>query len=253
MSVLDAHSILFAGGVQTGVKPEVTVIVSLYNYADFVIEALDSVAAQTLKALDLIVVNDASTDDSADVVKQWMRSHGDRFRRCMLYGNDLNLGLATTRNNALSHVETDFCFMLDADNSLYRQAVAKLLSACRTAGAAAAFSQLELFGDDREVGSAGVLEKDQLKRGNYIDAMAVLRTDALKICGGYGLFETAGWEDYDLWCAFVDRGLKATFLPEILCRYRVHGTSMLRVETNVEINSVAMEITARHPWLELDR
>ena len=253
MSVLDAHSTLFEGGSRSGARPQVTVIVSLYNYAGFVTEALDSVAAQTLNALDLIVVNDASTDDSAEVVKGWMTTHAGRFERCVLYGNDLNLGLATTRNTALHHVATDFCFMLDADNTLYPQAVAKLLSACRTAGADAAFSQLELFGDDREVGSAGVLDKDQLKKGNYIDAMAVLRTDAVKACGGYGLFETAGWEDYDLWCAFVDRGLQATFLPEILCRYRVHGTSMLRVETNVEITSVEMEITARHPWLELDR
>lgn len=253
MSVLDAHSLVFDHGSGAASPSRVTVVISLYNYGGVVEEGLNSVAAQTMGALDLIVVDDASRDDSRAIVTRWMKTHANRFNRCALYGNDCNLGLATTRNIALSHVTTEFCFMLDADNSLYPRAIEKLVAACDASGAHAAYSQLELFGDENDVGSAAVLSRDRLKRGNYIDAMAVLRTDAVRACGGYGLFETAGWEDYDLWCSFIDKGFDAAFLPEILCRYRVHGGSMLRSETNVEINSVEMEITARHPWLELDR
>lgn len=253
MSVLDTHSVVFDTGTGTAVPPRVTVIISLYNYAEVVGEALESVAAQTLEQLNLIVVDDCSRDESLSTVEAWMKRYAGRFNRCTLYRNDKNLGLATTRNIALGHVETEFCFMLDADNCLYPKAVEKLLGACDASGADAAYCQLELFGDESEVGSAGVLTQERLKRGNYIDAMAILRTQTLRLCGGYGLFEIAGWEDYDLWCTFIDKGLNAAYLPEILCRYRVHGASMLRSETNLEINSVEMEITARHPWLELDR
>ncbi|NBW10310.1 MAG: glycosyltransferase family 2 protein [Caulobacteraceae bacterium] len=253
MSVLDAHSVVFEGGSGAESSPRVTVVISLYNYAHVVGEALDTVAAQTLADLDLIVVDDCSRDDSGAVVTRWMKTHAGRFNRCTLYRNDRNLGLATTRNIALGHVMTEFCFMLDADNCLYPRAIEKLLGACDASRAEAAYCQLELFGDESEVGSAAVLSRERLKRGNYIDAMALLRTATLRDCGGYGLFEIAGWEDYDLWCTFVDKGLNAAFLPEILCRYRVHGASMLRSETNKEINSVELEITARHPWLELDR
>lgn len=253
MSVLNAHSTAFDGGAGSGSPPRVTVVISLYNYAHFVEEALESVSNQSLDRLNLIVVDDCSVDASAAVVTRWMAKNAARFVRCTLFKNDRNLGLATTRNIAIGHVETEFCFMLDADNALYPKAVEKLLGACDASSAHAAYSQLELFGDEREVGSAGVLSRDRLKRGNYVDAMALIRTETLRACGGYGLFEIAGWEDYDLWCTFIDKDLTATYLPEILCRYRVHGTSMLRSETNVEITSAEMEITARHPWLELDR
>lgn len=253
MPVLDAHSMAFDGGSGSATSPRVTVVISLYNYAAVVGETLDSVAAQTLQALDLVVVDDCSRDDSLSVVMAWMKDHSGRFNRCALYTNDRNLGLATTRNIALDHVATEFCFMLDADNCLYPRAIEKLLGACDAAGAEAAYCQLELFGDDSDIGSAAVLSQTRLKRGNYIDAMALLRTDTLRACGGYGLFEIAGWEDYDMWCTFAERGFNAAYLPEILCRYRVHGASMLRSETNLEINSVEMEITSRHPWLELDR
>ena len=58
-----------------------TVVVPVYNYARYLVEALDSVAAQTVDRLDLIVVDDRSTDDSLEVARAWMDDHGRRFNR----------------------------------------------------------------------------------------------------------------------------------------------------------------------------
>lgn len=249
---LGANSLAFQGGRSPEAsQARVTVIITLYNYASVIAEALDSVARQTHGALDLIVVEDRSPDASLDVALAWMREHHLRFDRCLLVQNDWNYGLATSRNAALARVETDYVMVLDADNALYPRAVERLLAALETSGVAAAYSQLELFGDFSGVGDAGPWDPDRLARGNYIDAMALFRTAAVRACGGYELFEIPGWEDYDLWCKVHEQGMIAAFVPQILCRYRVHGASMLRAETNADIAAVTFEIFRRHPWLKL--
>ena len=119
--------------------------------------------------------------------------------------------------------------MLDADNRLRPPALTRLLEALESSGAAFAYSQLRLFGDASGVGVADVWDPARLRKGNYIDAMALVRRQALLDVGGYAvLADDHGWEDYDLWCRFAAAGIKGVFLPEALCDYRVHGNSMLR-------------------------
>ena len=52
-------------------------------------------------------------------------------------------------------------------------------------------------------------------------------------------------EDYDLWCRFTERGLRGVFLPELLCEYRVHGSS--RSYTTQNYDTVMAEMSLRHP------
>ena len=61
-----------------------------------------------------------------------------------------------------------------------------------------------------------------------------------------------GWEDFDFWCKFIDHKLNAFFLPEILCRYRVHKSSMLRTESRDNHNDIVVRMLIRHPWLDLE-
>ncbi len=73
---------------------EATVIVPLHNYAGYVVEALASVRSQTIPALDLIVIDDASSDASVEVAAGWAREHRDRFNRIVVLRNPANAGLA---------------------------------------------------------------------------------------------------------------------------------------------------------------
>lgn len=98
-------------------------MVSSYNYADRICAALDSVDRQTLAELELIIVDDASTDDSLDVITSWLQSHADRFARTLLLQHASNAGLAAARNTAFSHSSSAWCFVLDADNTLMPQAL----------------------------------------------------------------------------------------------------------------------------------
>ena len=227
----------------------VSVVIPLFNYAEFVVSALDSVAKQNHVPLELIVVNDQSTDQSEPEVTRWMDLNKDRFTRCRIFRNHGNYGLATSRNHGFRSASHKFIFALDADNEIYPKAIQRLLRACILANAQAAYSQLEIFGDRSDVGVAYAWGRERLARGNYIDAMALIRKSAWERVGGYALFEVEGWEDYDLWCKFIEKGFEAVFVPQILCRYRVHGRSMLQMETNSQADRVITEMIYRHPWL----
>ncbi len=242
---------VFEKGSGAGVGVGVTVIVTLHNYARYIAAALDSVLRQTHRNLELVVVNDRSSDDSEAVALAWLKQHGGRFSRALLLTNADNYGLSISRNIAFAAAANEFIFVLDADNMLYPAAAAKLLAACVNAEAQAAYSQIELFDEKADIGAAYTWDPEHLAGGNYIDAMAVIRKSAWAAVGGYDLFDSGGWEDYDLWCKFVEHGYEAVFVPQILCRYRVHDTSMLRRETNVNVDRVITEMVMRHPWLTL--
>lgn len=234
--------------------PAVSVIVPLYNYAKLVGETLDSVRKQSFADLMLIVVDDASTDDSLAVVQRWMEEHSDCGLSLRLLSHQANAGLAKTRNTGIVAAQSAACFFLDADNLLYPRCIERHVAALeRHPDSAGAYALIEEFGSASGIMGSSVFSRDALKRGNYIDAMAMLRREALDALGGYRDIEH-GWEDYDLWLRLCDAGERMVHIPRILSRYRNHVSSMLRVRTNKNENMRALSrnMQALHPWLALD-
>jgi glycosyltransferase involved in cell wall biosynthesis len=247
-----AVDILFRQAQDPNPPPDmVTVAVSLYNYAHFLPDCLNSIRAQRHPNLELVVVDDVSTkDDSIGVALTWLQANAERFVRVSLLRHRRNQGLAQARNTGFAHALGSHVFVIDADNEIYPRAIGRLHQAIATSGAGAAYTQLELFGNKHALGAADVWQPQWLRQGNYIDAMALVSRSAWQDVGGYTHID-GGWEDYDFWCKFVEQGYVAAFVPEILCRYRIHGTSMLRTETARSYDALFIEMTLRHPWLKL--
>jgi len=238
--------------VREGSQPgeSVTVAVSLYNYAQYIESCLDSVHAQTYQRLELIVVDDVSLDDnSLAVARTWLERHAGRFERVLLLRQQRNQGCGAARNAAFAAARNEQVFVLDADNMIYPRAISRLHEALRQGGYGAAYSQLEFFGAQQKIGHADVWSAAQFTQGNYVDAMALIDRAAWQKAGGYA--DLYSWEDYDLWCKFIEQGIEAVFVPEILCRYRVHNASMLRAGGPGDHNDLIVEMSLRHPWLNL--
>jgi len=228
----------------------VSITVSLFNYGRFLEECLASVAAQTHPDLELIIVDDCSTDGSEKVAATWLAQHKRRFARALLVRHLQNQGLSQARNTGFLLANADFVFALDADNVIYPRAIARLYEALAGTDFGVAYSQLETFDEAPGLGYADIWDPAHLARGNYIDAMALIAKWAWQKVGGYTLMKF-GWEDYDLWCKFVEHGIAGVFVPEILCRYRIRSASMLRQITNPRVVDLIQDMTARHPWLAL--
>lgn len=230
----------------------VSVAVSLHNYARFLPACLESVAAQTHRALDLVLVDDASdADEGAAAGVAWLADNARRFARALVLRHARNQGVAAARNTGFAAARSRLVFVLDADNLLYPRAIARLFAAMAEEPLDAAYSQLEFFGAEQRLGYADIWRQENFLYENYVDAMALVSRRAWQLVGGYTPID-GGWEDYDFWCKFIDHGLTAAFVPEALCRYRVHEHSMLRTEHQGRRQSLAVQLTLRHPWLRVE-
>ena len=250
--VVPASRIVFSN--DQGGAAAVTVIIPLYNYARFVIEALDSVAAQTMPDLDLIVIDDASTDESLQVACEWAARNTQRFNRLLVLSNLANSHLGPTRNVGFDAAETLYVFPLDADNRLLPDCLARCLETIRSSRAAFAYPVIQQFGASQMVVGDQPYDAARLTSGNYIDAMALVSKSAWALVGGYDDVRF-GWEDYDFWCRLAERGLPGVAVGgKPVAEYRVHGSSMLRTSTDMTHNkaSLVADIERRHPWVEID-
>lgn len=231
-----------------GAPAGVAVIIPLYNYGQHIVECLNSVVTQTLEHISVIVIDDYSTDGGPALAINFLKSHASRFRSVRVVRHLKNQGLAMARNSGIIWSREPLLFMLDADNRIRPPALERLRTALETGGADFAYSQLFLFGEQDGVGTADIWHIDRLRYGNTIDAMAMLRRVALVKAGGYAESAVAnGWEDYDLWCRFYTMGMRGVFVPELLCDYRMHGTSMLNTTTRSFHTELVAEFALRYP------
>ena len=233
--------------------PTVSVVVTLYNYADVVQETLDSIAASRDVGIEIIVVDDHSSDDGVDVVRRWMADHDDL--PVLLLTSAANRGLTRARNLAVDHARQELIMVMDADNLVYPSCLRRLADALTAdPDAAFAYSTLEAFGADPGLRSAQGWYVPWLCEANYIDAQAMLRRSTLERHDGYRVDDTMyGWEDWDLWLRIAVGGEYGVHVPEMLGRYRTQPASMVSL-TNLAADDLRAELVTRYPalpWPEL--
>ena len=218
-----------------GPAPQISVVITLYNYASFIescIEAIDRSADLLNAPIEIVIIDDGSTDDS---LARARRAQNRLARAVRLVQKRFNTGLADARNVGTRLARAPYVFMMDADNLVTPPALSFLFNTMERYQCAAAYSILCRFrkSPKRPVGLLSHYDWDPeiLVQGPYVDAMAMFRRDTLLDLGGYDhtLSEIGwfGWEDYDMWLRFAQKDLPVGFVPNILCLYRHHETSMI--------------------------
>jgi hypothetical protein len=232
------------------VQPRVSVLVPLYNHAREVRAALASVAASEYADVEVVVLDDASTDRGGESVLAFLEEKP--FLPARLLAHAVNRGLGRTRNDLVEAARGEYVFMLDADNEVYPSALGRLVDALDgDPGALFAYPMLEVHADGEPETLRSFLpwEPELLHLGNYIDAMALLRRDQLLALGGYAEdLRLYGWEDYELWCRCAERGLRGVLVPQVLTRYRRAEHSMLAI-TDLDSTDAESVLRARYPAL----
>jgi len=213
-------------------EPLVSVICISFNHSRFVREALDSVVDQTYPRVELIVVDDASTDDSAAVIKDWIAAH-PQTRFLPLH---LNGGNCRAFNTGLREAKGKYVIDLSADDVLMPDRITKgvaLLESRPEAGVQ--FSDAELidsagrhlgFHSDRFPHGTvpqGKIFSELLARYFINSPTMMMRKELLDSLGGYD--ESLAYEDFDFWIRSAKR-TEYTYLPEALVRRRTLPLSM---------------------------
>lgn len=209
-----------------------TVVVACFNHACYVEQALRSVFAQNYSNLRVIVTDDASSDDSQEVIDRVLGTRGWTAQRIF---HEHNRGICATFNEALAMVETPFVAFLAADDWCEPTRIARQVSAMEARPAAAlSYGPVtvvsstggrlgrsdELWYSGDWPGTRAEIPSRSLLVENWIPAPSVLcRTAALRSVGGYD--ETLPYEDWDMWLRLAAEH-EFVHVPEPLVNYRIH-------------------------------
>ncbi|GEL89448.1 bifunctional glycosyltransferase/CDP-glycerol:glycerophosphate glycerophosphotransferase [Pediococcus parvulus] len=111
---------------------KLSVVVACYNVADYLEECLDSLAAQTYKLVEIIMIDDCSTDN--DKTKEIVDKYDERYENFHAYHNPQNLGLSDTRNRGVKIANGDYIAFVDGDDIVPMDAYRDLVNSVATTG-----------------------------------------------------------------------------------------------------------------------
>lgn len=229
----------------------ISVIVPAYNHERFIDEALRSLAAQTYAPLELIVLDDGSTDTTFKRIQEMLPELEQRFTRVRI-GTKPNEGAAKTISRCLEMAQSELVFMLDSDDVAFPEAIEHLLPYMEAPGVALAVGNNQYIDSDShpidlERGGERFptllefhtqwrenfsIERDfgtyaSLIGGNYIPNGWLFRRDCVAKVGGYAC--DFALDDWSLLLKMVKR-YRVAYAGEILAKYRVHDGNMSRLQ-----------------------
>jgi glycosyltransferase involved in cell wall biosynthesis len=242
----------------TGDRPSasVSVVLTLYDYADRILATLDSLASQTLvHQTELVVVDDASRDGGEQRAAAWIERHGALFHSVLLLQHSSNRGLAAARNTGFVAAEADWVWVQDADNPVATRALEACHHLARRAHPRVAVVHPLLLtipaGRSPQIfqGEGRPWQRAAFLRANCVDAMALVRQQAWHEVNGYEHIPE-GWEDYNFWCRLIEAGWHGVQCPQCLGSYRLHAGSMTARTALPNVEQLERRLQRRHPWLE---
>ena len=206
--------------------PGVSVVITTWNQARFLSDAIESVLGQTVPADEIVVIDDGSTDDARGVALRYA---------AVRYVRQENLGLSRARNAGLQAARGRFVIFLDADDRLLPEALEAGI-ACMEAHPECAFVSGHyrmIDGEGRPIpsGSRSCVAADhylELLRDNYIGmhATVLYRREVLEQVGGFDPAFRA-CEDYELYLR-IARTRPVRCHEKLVAEYRWHGGNMSR-------------------------
>lgn len=203
----------------------VSVLMPVRNGEPFLAAAIESVLSQSLADLELIVVDDGSTDSSADVI----RRYAARDDRVLPLFNDTSLGMAASLNRALTEASGLYCARMDADDESERGRLQRQYEFLEAGNAILCGTAARTFGRGRERILRYASGNEELRvrlmfQDSFVDPTVMASTEMLRAVGGWST-DLPYAPDYDLWTRIAARGRIAN-LPEALYRYRRHAGQM---------------------------
>ena len=203
-------------------KPETSIIMPAYNSARFIAKSIDSVLAQTYTDWELLIQDDCSTDNTAQIVNSFndLRIHYQR--------NVHNMGAAETRNQALKMATGRYIAFLDSDDLWVPEKLEKQLTFMQAHGYAFTFSDYRIMNEDgsntgKRLHMPASLNYHQYLRNTAIGCLTVVIDRSQT--GDFLMPNIKSSHDMALWLQIMKRGFKAYAIPECMASYRLVSTS----------------------------
>jgi glycosyltransferase involved in cell wall biosynthesis len=214
--------------------PQVTIAVPYYNLPQFLDETLVSLDRQTYPHLDVVVINDGSTDATAARVFDELRGQYPRFR----FVTQENQGIGATRNRGLQEAQGELFLPVDADNVAHPDMVRRFVLAMQHNPELAALTCYFLAfreSADIEIGRFAYAYKPTggprvlgCLHNVYGDGNAMFRTAALRAVGGFSTDRETSFEDWEVFVKLASAGQRIDVVPDFLFHYRHRAAGFSR-------------------------
>lgn len=225
-------------------KQKIACIIASYNYGEYLIDAVESVVRQTILPDEILITDDASSDETQLIAENYAKKfpHLVRYNR-----NEKNLGIIEHFNKAVAMTTADYILILGADNRLasnYIEECAKTLESNENTGIA--YTDFVLFGNRAKIIYLSFDESykgniinntlfrinfprfntakemlAEMKKRNFIHGSSMYRREAYNKAGGYK--KSDGPEDHHLFTKIIEAGYNAIKVPKTFLEYRQHS------------------------------
>jgi len=225
-------------------KPLFSVVVLTFNHENLIEETLNSIYNQNYPNIELIISDDASTDNTIPIIKSWIDKHKSRFLRVELITSLINTGISANHARGVRIAKGEFIKYIGGDDILLPSALEKMeafLKENNDAYVCTSFVQPFIDYGNGEIEKLPLIPKDnfekmqwrnniyqfrQLSKRNFLPAPGFFfRKDVLEK-SGYFDSEFRKFEDWHTWLKIILKGYKIYFMPEITVKWRIHKNSV---------------------------
>ena len=225
----------------------VSIIMGIYNCAETLSEAIDSILSQTYPHWKLIMCNDGSTDNTLEIAKQYQAKEPERI---VVIENERNMGLNVTLNHCLEYADTEYIARMDGDDLSLPQRLEKEVQFLDEHPEYAIVSTPMIYfdemGDFRQ--GCGGCEPDistYPKGTPFCHAPCMVRKEAYDAVAGYVISSARlRVEDWDLWVRMREKGFRGYQLDEPLYKMRDDRNAYSRRKFIYRINEARVSAMA---------
>lgn len=209
--------------------PRVSILMPVYNVAPYLREAMDSILVQTFQDFELIVLDDCSPDNSAEILDTYTDKRIVRYRgeKNMGLSNVLNVGMAMARGELIARMDSD-------DISTPERLATQVAYLDEHPEVDLCSCGMELFGAKHETWVRETNAEDvkitALFYSPILHASSVWRRTSFESVGLLYKQEMVPAEDYDMWTRAMAAGLQLVNIPDVMYKYRIHPS---QATTNV--------------------
>lgn len=222
----------------------VSIIIPCFNHGKFIDEAINSCLSQTYKNIEIIVINDCSTDPfTIDVLNNL------NYPKTRVIHHKKNKGIAAARNSGISISNGSFILPLDADDKIDPTFIKKTVQVLeRKQDVGFVSTGLRHFGNNQGEYIPPPFSLDRLLYNNIYIVTTLFRKEAWEQVGGFNEKMIYGYEDWDFWLSLAKHGWLGDCVSEVLFNYRNHGKSKLS-EAKQKHYDIVSQIILNHPEL----
>lgn len=220
----------------------VSVIIPCYNQAVFMEQTIQSVLHSNYSTIEIILVNDGSTDNTEEIGKKLESENENIF-----YYSQINSGPSVARNHGIRKAKGNYILPLDSDDIISVDYISEAVKAFEADHEVkVVYCEAEKFGEKEGRWNLKPFSLQSLAVNNMIFVSALYKKEDWERCGGYSKDMVSVGEDWEFWISMLKNGGKVVKLPITGFYYRIRSNSRRKGMTNAKKKQMIDYVNIKH-------